>query len=181
MSGRTEDERRGRAAVRIRPVRTEDAEAIHGIRRQPSVVRYTMGLPSTRLDDVRRRIEGYGADDHVLVAELDGEVVGMAGLHVGGPKQRHVGHVGIMVGDEHQGRGVGRALMAALLELADAQLGLARVELEVAGENVAAIRLYESLNFEREGLKRRAFMVDGRLADLVVMGRVRDRGLPSAE
>ncbi len=181
MSGPRDDERQNRPVVRIRPVGPDDAEAVHQIRRLPSVVRYTTGLPSIRIVDVRRRIEGYGADDHVLVAELDGAVVGMAGLHVGGSKRRHVGDVGIMVGDEHQGRGIGRALMMALLELADAHLGLVRVELEVASENVAAIRLYESLGFEREGLKRSPFMIDGRLVDLLVMGRVRDRqvGRPS--
>lgn len=63
--------------------------------------------------------------------------------------------------------------MTALLDLADCRLGLARVELEVVADNPAAVHLYESLGFEREGLKRRAFLVDGRLADLVVMGRLR--------
>ena len=163
------------AELSIRPVRSDDAEALHRIRRLPWVVRYTMGLPSVRIDDVRRRIEGYGRDDHVLVAELDGAVVGMAGLHVGASKRRHVGDVGIFVADDHQGHGIGRALMAALLDLADAHLGLARVELEVATENAGAVYLYESLGFEREGVKRRAFMLDGHPADLLVMGRLRDR------
>jgi putative acetyltransferase len=85
-----------------------------------------------------------------------------------------------MVHDEHQGRGIGRALMAALLDLADLHVGLARVELEVATENTAAVRLYESLGFEREGVKRAAFMIDGRLSDLLVMGRIRDRAVPLA-
>lgn len=151
MCGRTEEERQGRAEIRIRPVHSDDADAIHGIRRRPSVVRYTLGLPSTRLGDVRRRIDGYGADDHVFVAEVNGEVVGMAGLHVRGSKQRHVGEVGILVADEHQGRGVGRALMTALLELADAYLGLARVELDVAGENLAAIRLLRVFRLRARG------------------------------
>ncbi|MDP8923934.1 MAG: GNAT family N-acetyltransferase [Chloroflexota bacterium] len=159
--------------MRVRPVRADDAEALHRIRLRPSVVRYTMALPSTRVEDMRRRIEGAGPDDHLFVAELDGQVVGMAGLHVRGSKQRHVADLGIMVDDEHQGRGIGRALMAALLDIADYHLGLARVELEVVADNPAAIHLYESLGFEREGLKRRAFLVDGRLADLVVMGRLR--------
>jgi L-phenylalanine/L-methionine N-acetyltransferase len=159
--------------VHVRPVRPDDADALQRIRRLPSVVRFTMALASIRLADVRRRIENYGPDDHVMVAEVAGDVVGMAGLHVHGSKQRHVADLGIMVSDDHQGRGVGRALMTALLDLADSQLGLVRVELEVASENLAAIRLYESLGFEREGLKRHAFMVDGHLADLLIMGRLR--------
>src|SRR3712207_1344645 len=100
------DARARGAVVRIRPVRSDDAEALHRIRRLPSVARYTMGMPSTRLDAMRKRIDSYGPDDHILVAELDGEVVGMAGLHVGTIKLRHVGSIGIMVADEYQGRGI---------------------------------------------------------------------------
>ncbi len=174
MTSEQRDARPSRAAVQIRPVRPDDAEALHRIRRQPSVARYTMGLPSMRLDAMRKRIDSYGPDEHILVAELDGEVVGMAGLHVGAIKLRHVGSIGIMVADEHQGRGIGRALMVALLEIADGYLGLIRVELEVVVENAAAVHLYESLGFEREGVKRAAFLMDGGLADLLVMGRLRD-------
>ena len=165
-------------ALEIRPIRPDDAEAVHRIRRLPSVVRQTMGMPSMRLGDVRRRIEGYGPDDHVFVAVVGGELVGMAGLHVGAGKQRHVGSVGIMVADEHQGRGIGRALMAALLDVADRYLGLVRVELDVVAESSGAIRMYETLGFEREGVKRAALLVDGRLADLLVMGRIRQPTAP---
>ena len=178
MTSEQRNARPDRAAVQIRPVRSDDAEALHRIRRLPSVARYTMGMPSTRLDAMRKRIDSYGPDDHILVAELDGEVVGMAGLHVGSLKQRHVGSIGIMVADEHQGRGIGRALMAGLLDIADAYLGLTRVELEVVVENAAAVHLYEDLGFEREGVKRAAFLVDGRLADLLIMGRLRDPAAP---
>ncbi len=105
---------------------------------------------------------------------MDGAVVGMAGLHVGAGKQRHVGSIGILVHDDFQGRGIGSTLMRTLLDLADDYLGLARVELEVIADNVAAIRLYERFGFEREGVKRRAYMVDGRPADLLMMGRLRN-------
>ncbi len=158
----------------VRPVRPEDAEAVHQIRCQPFVMRNTMALPSIRVGDVRRRLESYGPDDHEFVAELGGRVVGMAGLHVQSGKQRHVGSLGIMVHDEFQGRGVGRALMRALLDLADTYLGLVRVELDVVVRNAGAVALYESLGFEREGVKRRAFRADGRLEDLLMMGRVRE-------
>lgn len=157
----------------IRPICPDDAAAVHTLRLLPSVLRNTTPMPSLRLDDVRKRIDALGPDDHQFVAELDGAVVGMAGLHVGTGKWRHVGEIGIFVHDDFQGRGIGRALMHALLDVADTYLGLVRVELSVIPDNVVAVRLYESLGFEREGVKRQALMVEGRLADLLMMGRLR--------
>jgi L-phenylalanine/L-methionine N-acetyltransferase len=157
----------------IRPVRAEDTEQVNEIRRQPSVMEFTTGLPSERIAHNRGFIESFGADDHVFVAEVDGRVVGMAGLHVATGRRRHSAVVGIMVHDAYQGRGIGPALMDALLDMADNYLGLTRVELEVDADNARAIRLYERLGFEHEGRKRKDTYRRGEYFDVLVMGRLR--------
>src|SRR5919197_1174122 len=130
--------------VTIRPARLEDAEAINAIRRLPSSVEFTYALPDEPLEVTRRFLASSGPDEHRLVAELDGRVVGLSGLHRGTGKRRHSAAIGLGVHDEFQGRGIGRRLLEALLDLADNQLGLARVELEVMADNTHAIRLYEA-------------------------------------
>jgi putative acetyltransferase len=100
----------------IRAIRPEDGAALSDIRHQPEVMRFTPAMPSERPRDFYGRC---GADDHVMVGEVDGRVVGYAGLHVRDGKRRHTAWLGIAVHDEFAGRGVGRALMHALLELAD--------------------------------------------------------------
>jgi L-phenylalanine/L-methionine N-acetyltransferase len=159
--------------VLIRPVRLEDVEALHEIRRQPSMVDFTLALPSERIADTRRFLEGFGPDDHALVAVVDGRVVGMAGLHVKRGKLRQGGEIGMMVHEQFQGRGVGRKLLVALLDIADNHLGLLRVELEVFPDNDRAIGLYERLGFEHEGRKRKAVLRRGGHADVLLMARVR--------
>lgn len=159
--------------ILIRPLRPEDAEALHGIRLQPSVLAGTLALPSDRLADFRARQERYGPDDHLFVAEAGGHVVGAEGLHVGRGKKRHAGEIGMLVDEAWQGRGVGGLLLAALLDLADGSLGLTRVELEVVADNERAVRLYERHGFETEGRKRGAIRRPGGLADLLVMARLR--------
>jgi putative acetyltransferase len=159
--------------VEIRPVRSEDAEAIHQLRLLPSIIDNTMAIPSERLTDSRHRIESAGPDAHIFVAVVDGQVVGMAGLHVGTRKLRHTGSLGMMVHDQFQGRGIGRELLETLLHVADNFLGLTRVELEVYPDNVRAVRLYESCGFEHEGRKRKAVWRHGEHQDILVMGRVR--------
>ena len=59
----------------------------------------------------------------------------------------------------------GDALLNEILDLADHWLMLVRVELEVFSDNEGAIRLYESLGFQKEGLKRMATVRGGRYVD----------------
>ncbi len=142
----------------------------------PGVMWGTMQVPSLTIDGFRQRLErNIGDPDmHSFVAELDGRVVGNAGLHVGTGKRRHTGDLGISVRDEYVGQGIGRALMMALLDLADNYLNLKRMELDVITDNEGAIHLYESLGFVREGIRRCALFRGGVFVDTLLMGRVRD-------
>src|SRR5436190_11806391 len=161
------------AEVEIRPIHPDDAEAVHRLRLLPSSIDNTMAIPSERITRAQSRIDGSGPDDHVFVAVLDGQLVGMAGLHVGTGKGRHCANLGIMVHDQFQGRGIGRELMDMLLHMADNFLGLARVELEVYPDNLRAIKLYESCGFEQEGRRRKAVWRHGEHQDTLMMGRLR--------
>jgi putative acetyltransferase len=159
--------------VEIRPIRPTDADAVHRLRLLPTSIDNTMAIPSERVTRAQSRIDSSGPDDHVFVAVLDGQVVGMAGLHVGGGKGRHCASLGIMVHDQFQGQGIGRDLMEMLLHMADNFLGLARVELEVYPDNERAIRLYKSCGFEHEGRRRMAVWRHGEYQDVLMMGRIR--------
>ena len=104
----------------IRPVRPEDAKDIQALRVMKGVRETILALASERVTSAAAYIDGLTANDHVMVAEADGRVVGCAGLHIPMmPRQRHTAALGIMVHAEHQGKGIGKALMKALLDLAD--------------------------------------------------------------
>lgn len=158
--------------VTIRPVRPEDLSDLYSLALQPKVISGTLYSPSTRLSDVQKRLENLGPNDHKMVAEVNGKVVGEAQLRVMPGKLRYVGVVDVLVHDEYQGQGIGRALMTTLLDLADNYLGLLRVELEVWEDNAPAIHLYETLGFQIEGRKRKARFRNGEYLDILVMGRV---------
>ena len=161
-------------AVVIRPVRVEDVSDLEAVRQQPGVLDGTLNIPSERLLDRRRRIEDLDPNVHELVAEIDGRVVGTAGLIAFQGRMNHAGEIAhIMVHDEFQGRGIGRQLLEALLDIADNYLGLVRVELGVYSDN-EAVRLYESLGFTHEGIKRKCARRRGRLVDAVMMARIQE-------
>ncbi len=75
--------------------------------------------------------------------------------------------------DAYAGRGVGTALMAAMIDLADRWLNLKRLQLQVWVDNAPAIALYEKFGFEREGVLRAEGFRDGAYVDALAMARVR--------
>ncbi|OZM74932.1 ribosomal-protein-alanine N-acetyltransferase [Amycolatopsis antarctica] len=108
----------------------------------------------------------------------DGELAGYGGLAVAGPRgdeETSVHTIG--VAPEYQGRGIGKALLRALLDRAD-ELN-APVFLEVRTDNEVAITLYERHGFARLGLRKRYYRPSG--ADAYTMGRPRSAGAGTGE
>ena len=80
------------------------------------------------------------------------------------------------VHDDHAGRGIGTALMGALVEAADRWYAVRRLELGVFTDNLRAIALYRRFGFEEEGVARGDAFRDGRYVDVLRMARVRPVG-----
>lgn len=161
------------AHILIRPVRTEDAEALWIIARQEGVIETTLALPSLRLEQRIQSLSDLGRQDHYMVAEKDGQVVGVAGLTEGTGRMRHSGHLFLYVAREAQGQGIGTQLLQTLLNLADQWLMLRRVELTVLVENEGAKRLYERMGFVVEGRRKMSIISQGELKDEWLMARYR--------
>jgi ribosomal protein S18 acetylase RimI-like enzyme len=71
---------------------------------------------------------------------------------------------------DFRGQGIGRAMLERALGMSRT-CRLERIELEVFSGNVPAIEFYTSLDFEEEGIKRRARKVDGVYEDIILMVR----------
>jgi putative acetyltransferase len=127
---------------------------------------------SERIVDSEKYIRELTQNDHVLVAEVDGAVVGNVSLHIlTMPRVRHIAHLGIMVDADYQSQGIGRALMTAALDLADNWLMLKRIELDVFVDNQRAVSLYRSLGFVVEGTRKHAAVRNGEYVDDYLMAR----------
>lgn len=171
-----------RPQTTIRRATVDDAEAFCVIFAQPRAMAGTLQLPFPSAELWRKRIADLLPDDILLVAEVGGEVVGNAGLHANGRgRRRHVANVGMSVHDDWQGRGVGTALLAALIDVADNWLNYHRLRLEVYTDNAAAIALYRKFGFEVEGTLREDAFRDGRYVDAFMMGRLRPGTQASGE
>ena len=97
--------------------------------------------------------EKYESDHDVeIIAELDGLIVGTAGIDRIGKQEkiRHRAEFGISIDKAFWGLGIGRALAQACIECAKAA-GYVQLELSVVAANSNAIKLYESLGFVEYG------------------------------
>jgi putative acetyltransferase len=166
------------AGVRIRAAEPEDVEAIAATMAEPSVIHGTLQVPYTSAELRRERFSFTDIHNCFIVAEpLDGgDVVGNANIARNTrPRRIHSAGVGMGIRQEWQGRGVGTALLAALLDVADNWWQVTRVHLEVYTDNEAAIALYRKFGFEIEGTLRRDTFRDGEYVDSHVMARLLQR------
>ncbi|TIV70400.1 MAG: GNAT family N-acetyltransferase [Mesorhizobium sp.] len=158
----------------LRSVRPSDAEALCAIFNMPGFRWGTFRMPFEMVEQVERRIAKSGQETTWIVAELDGKVVGHGRLEVqGSPRRSHIGEINIGIDDAFVGKGIGSAILGALLDVADNWRALKRVELTVYADNEPAIRLYTSHGFEVEGRHVKAGFTDGQYRDLLSMARLR--------
>jgi putative acetyltransferase len=160
--------------ITIRAFEAADLDAVHEIMQCPGVIAGTLQLPWQSRELARERWGKLDPDVHRLVALLDGRVVGNSGLHlITRGRRRDVASMGMSVHDDFQNRGIGSALMAAMVDLADNWLGLRRIELEVWTDNAPAVHLYEKFGFVIEGTARQYARRAGAFVDAYYMARLR--------
>jgi L-amino acid N-acyltransferase len=127
----------------------------------------------------RRRRRKWFRDHHhnhpVRVAEQDGRVVGWADLHTCIDKEgsRHVAEVSVYVDAGARGQGVGKTLLAELLDAARCE-GLHTIIAFIADGNAASVRLHEGAGFSHVGIMKDIGHKFGRYVDVTVMQRVLD-------
>jgi putative acetyltransferase len=162
------------AAILVRAREPRDVEAVAAIFNCPGVIAGTLQLPLRSVEERRERLSQHSPDVYQLVSEVDGRVVGNLGLHLEtAARRRHCGSIGMGVHDDFQGRGVGSALMAAMISLADNWLNLRRIDLSVYVDNAPAIHLYEKFGFLIEGTARDFAFRNGVYIDAHMMARLR--------
>ena len=113
------------------------------------------------IETVRDRFRDTVGGNFTLGAFDDARLIGMMTfVRARGVKDRHKGHIyGVYVMASHRGKGVGAALLDALLKKAKLDASLEQIQLAVATVQMAARRLYRSRGFESFGIERNALKV----------------------
>jgi len=86
-------------------------------------------------------------------------------------RKKHCMNLAIAVLQEYTGKGYGTKLMNTIEKYAT-NIGITRLELEVSKNNKVAISLYQKIGFKMEGIKRNAFLVNGKYEDELLMAKI---------
>jgi L-amino acid N-acyltransferase YncA len=106
----------------------------------------------------------------VFVADEDGRVVGWSSLSSYSSRTgyRFTAEDSIYVAADCRGRGIGKALLAALVSAAK-ERGIHSLVAKIDGENAASIYLHEQIGFSRAGLLTEAIYKFDRWLNVVYM------------
>jgi RimJ/RimL family protein N-acetyltransferase len=131
------------------------------------------GQYTVSLDKQAEEIEKlYESDNQLfLLAHIDGEIVGNLTFHCGTrPRTRHTGEFGISILQKYWGQGIGKYLIAYMLEWARETKTIYKINLRVLEENNRAIELYRKMGFIEEGRIKRGFFIGEKFYDAILMG-----------
>jgi phosphinothricin acetyltransferase len=110
--------------------------------------------------------------DHRLVAVEDGEVVGWAAVSPASARACYAGVAehSVYVAETARGRGVGQALLEALVASADAA-GIWTIQTSIFPENAASVALHEWAGFTVVGRRERIAKLHGIWRDTLLLER----------
>ncbi len=160
--------------VKLRLARPEDAEAIRRIYNvEVEGTTVTFDLVPRSLAEQEAWLEARSGAMVVIVAELDGEVVGFGSLspYRSRPAYSSTVEDSVYVRADQRGTGVGRALLAGLIDAAETR-GFHSIMARIVGDHTASIALHASLGFEAVGVEREVGRKFGKWLDVMLMQKM---------
>jgi RimJ/RimL family protein N-acetyltransferase len=160
--------------VLLRPIQSTDRERLYTLVEDFDVRRLASDdapLPLS-LEDVEARdarlVEEQRTDAAWFAIEVDGELIGMCGLHSIHPYHQRA-EVGIRLGKPYWSKGYGQDAIRTVVDYGFRHLNLVKIGLRVLADDERAVGAYRKAGFEEEGRLRSQTWFDGERHDELVM------------
>ena len=145
----------------IRRMTLADVPAVHAIEVA------TFAMPWS-LESLQNEMERNACARYLIAEDESGALIAYAGAWIVFD-EAHVTNVA--VAQAMRGRGIGRAILAALMQYA-ANMGAQVLTLEVRKSNAVALALYQSMGFSQLGVRKRYYEDNGEDALLLVCDKL---------
>ena len=146
-----------RAEVTLRPATEGDSDVLLAWRNDPEAIRFSVSgrgvTPAEHRDWLSVRLADPG--NRLWIAEQDGTVVGQVRVDL----KDGIGTVSIAVAPSQRGRGLGSAVLQAMVIEMQREAGIQRLRAQAHADNIASIRAFERAGFHLEGRHEPDFIV----------------------
>ncbi|WP_066495180.1 GNAT family N-acetyltransferase [Abyssisolibacter fermentans] len=166
--------------LHIRKAEVSDAEAmlkyLNTIAGESDFLTFGVGEFNMPVEREKEIIQSCRDSDNriFIIGEIDGRIVANLNFAAGGrPRTKHVGEFGISVLKEYWGMSIGKNILSCLIDWAKNN-GIRKINLRTREDNHRAIKLYQDLGFEQEGILKRDFLTNGEFYSSVCMGLIID-------
>ena len=164
--------------VYLRPLEKDDLPLVHKWANDPEIRRLTGEVKPMSQADADTFLERVQNDANrvwfVIVVRENERVIGEAGLLRMFYPWRTT-DLSIVIGEQDAwGKGYGSEAILLMLDYAFGHLNFHRVAVGVVGFNERAIRLYEKVGFQQEGIQRDGYYFDHAYHDFVMMSILED-------
>jgi RimJ/RimL family protein N-acetyltransferase len=165
----------------LRPFERGDFDAAAGFANDPATVNSVPPLPASDATGVLEFFEQYrraGELLHLVIADREDDAyLGEVMLAVG---EDRVGELGVGVVPGARSRGMATEAFCIFADWVARSLDLGRLQVLVAPENAAALRIAEHAGFLREGLLRSYWERDGERVDAVMLSLLPGAKVPAS-
>ena len=165
--------------IEYRAATLSDAESILeinkvGIKTNQFKYNLTSSISDDFLVNLKKRFTEKDKSVHYYVAydKDSANVVGLCVFYVNGQKYSHRAEIGWSVHNNFTGNGIATNLTSFVLNQLK-ELGIKRVEAEIAEPNIASLRIAEKLGFKIEGEKEFGMIGDdGEKINTIIVGKL---------
>lgn len=129
----------------------------NGARFPVSLTEQAAWLEATERDRAKKRL---------VIVNRDDQKVGLVSL-LGIDRGNQHADVGVYVAPEYQRRGYAREALTLLLRFAFHELNMYKLSADILAYNTSSVRLFESLGFRPDGVRRHHKFANGAFVDLL--------------
>ncbi len=159
--------------MRLRELQDGDLSRLVAWWRDPEVARFNDRIQPRPSSSLEEMFKSWSSNDSsggaaLCVETVEGELVGHVALW-GAEGRNRCATFAIVIGPEHQSRGLGTEATRLMMSYGFDELGLHRIELQVNADNPRGVAAYRRAGFEHEGVLRSKLFYAGQFHDQVVM------------
>jgi len=142
--------------VKLRSARREDLDSITEIYNEAIIkTAATFDTEPKTVEDQKKWFDDHEAKNPILVAELNGVIVGWASLSKWSDRCAYsdTAEISLYIQEEHQGKGIGKYLIEAIVKEGE-KTGLHTIIARITEGNESSLHLHRSVGFTHIGIMK---------------------------